>query len=144
MAAHQAPLSMGFSRQEYWSGVPLPSLFDKTDVGNLVSGSSAFSKSSLYIWSFSVHVLLKPSLKDLEYYFASTCSKLLFWVTSIGLAHNRYSILYKQWKNEATCFPSAHLLKASCLSSSRSLPLNAPPTSCYFGLIQHWHCWLGI
>ena len=34
------------------------------DVGNLISGSSAFSKSSLYIWKFSVHILLKPYLKD--------------------------------------------------------------------------------
>ena len=35
---------------------------DPADVGNLISGSSAFSKSSLYIWKFSVHILLKPSL----------------------------------------------------------------------------------
>ena len=40
--------------------------YDPVDVGNLISGSSAFSKSSLYIWKFSVHVLLKPSLKDLN------------------------------------------------------------------------------
>jgi len=46
-------------------------LYDPTDVGNLISGSSAFSKSSLYNWKFSVHVLLKPSLKDFEYYLAS-------------------------------------------------------------------------
>ena len=44
---------------------------DPTGVGNLISGSSAFSKSSLNIWTFSVHVLLKPSLKDFEYYLAS-------------------------------------------------------------------------
>ena len=44
---------------------------DPTDVGNLISGSSAFSKSSLYIWNFSVHVLLKPGLKDFEYYFTN-------------------------------------------------------------------------
>ena len=37
------------------------------DVGNLISGSSAFSKSSLNIWKFSVHVLLKPRLKDFEH-----------------------------------------------------------------------------
>ena len=37
------------------------------DVGNLFSGSSAFSKSSLRIWKSSVHILLKPSLKDFEY-----------------------------------------------------------------------------
>ena len=42
-------------------------LDDPTDVGNLIYGSSAFSKSSLYFWKFSVHVLLKPSLKDFEH-----------------------------------------------------------------------------
>ena len=44
---------------------------DPADVDNLISGSSAFSKSSLYIWKFLVHLLLKPSLKDLEHYFVS-------------------------------------------------------------------------
>ena len=45
--------------------------YDPTDVGNLISGSSAFSKSSLYILKFSVHVLLKPRLKGFKHYFAS-------------------------------------------------------------------------
>ena len=45
--------------------------YDPMDVGNLIFGSSAFSKSSLYIWKFSVHVLLKPSLEDFEHYFPS-------------------------------------------------------------------------
>ena len=45
--------------------------YDPTDVGNFISGPSAFSKSSLYIWKFLVHVLLKLSLKDFEHYFAS-------------------------------------------------------------------------
>ena len=45
--------------------------YNPMDVGNLISGSSAFSKSSLNIWKFSVHVLLKPSLKDFEHYLAS-------------------------------------------------------------------------
>ena len=44
---------------------------DPTDIGNLISGSSAFSKSILNIWKFSVHVLLKPGLENLEHYFAS-------------------------------------------------------------------------
>ena len=44
---------------------------DPVDVGNLISGSSAFSKSSLNIWKFSVHLLLKSSLKDFEHYVAS-------------------------------------------------------------------------
>ena len=45
--------------------------YDPTDVGNLISSSSAFSKSSLYIWKFLVHVLLKPSLEDFEHDLAS-------------------------------------------------------------------------
>jgi len=44
---------------------------DPSDVGNLISGSSAFSKSSLNIWKLMVHVLLKPGLENFEHYFAS-------------------------------------------------------------------------
>ena len=44
---------------------------DPADVGNLISGSSAFSKSSLNILKFTVHVLLKPGLENFEHYFAS-------------------------------------------------------------------------
>ena len=44
---------------------------DPVDVGNLISGSSAFSKSSLNIWQFSVRVLMKPGLEKFEHYFAS-------------------------------------------------------------------------
>ena len=44
---------------------------DPVDVGNLISGSSAFSKSGLSIWKFTVHVLLKPGLEDFECYFTS-------------------------------------------------------------------------
>ena len=45
--------------------------YDPAEVGNLISGSFAFSKSSLNIWKFMVHVLLKPGLENLEHYFAS-------------------------------------------------------------------------
>ena len=44
---------------------------DPADVGNLISGFSAFSKSSLNIWKFTVHILLKPGLENFELYFAS-------------------------------------------------------------------------
>ena len=44
---------------------------DPMDVGNLISGSSAVSKSSLNIWKFTVHILLKPGLENFEHYFAS-------------------------------------------------------------------------
>ena len=46
-------------------------LHDSADVGNLISGSSAFSKTSLNIWKFMVHVLLKPGLENFEHYFTS-------------------------------------------------------------------------
>ena len=55
---------------------------DAADVGNLVSGSSAFSKSSLNIWNFSVPILLKPSLQNFEHYFASVsdeCNCVVLW-----------------------------------------------------------------
>ena len=45
--------------------------YDPTDVDNLISGYSAFSKSSLYIWKFLINVLLKPNLKDFAHYLAS-------------------------------------------------------------------------
>ena len=45
--------------------------YDPTDVGNLISTSSAFSKSCLNIWKFTIQVLLKPGLENFEYYFAS-------------------------------------------------------------------------
>ena len=55
---------------------------DPTDVGNLISGSSAFSKSSLNIWKFMVSVLLKPSLENFKHYFASMwdeCNRSVVW-----------------------------------------------------------------
>ena len=44
---------------------------DPADVGNLISGSPPFSKSTLNIWKFMVHILLKPGLENFEHYFAS-------------------------------------------------------------------------
>jgi len=55
---------------------------DPMDVGNLISSSSAFSKSSLNIWKFSVYILLKPSLENFEHYFTSMwieCSWTVVW-----------------------------------------------------------------
>ena len=61
----------------------LSCFFDNpTDVGILISGSSAFAKSSLNIWKFMVHVLLKPGLENFEHYFASMldeCNCVVVW-----------------------------------------------------------------
>ena len=57
-------------------------LDDPMDVGNLISGSSAFYKSSLNIWKFSIHILLKPDLENFEHYFASMsdeCKCAVVW-----------------------------------------------------------------
>ena len=64
---------------------------DPTDVSNLISGSSGFSKSSLNIWKFSVQVLFKPCLEDFEHYFASVwdeCNCAVVW-TFFGTAFLR-------------------------------------------------------
>ena len=56
--------------------------YDPIDIGNLIFGSSAFSKSSLNIWKFLVHVPLKPRLKNFEHYFASVwdeCNCVVVW-----------------------------------------------------------------
>ena len=53
----------------FWNSLFL--FCDPVDVGSLISGSSAFSKSSLNIWKFRIHVLLKPCLENFEHYFAS-------------------------------------------------------------------------
>ena len=52
---------------------------DPADVGNLISGSSAFSKTSLNIWNFLVHVLLKPGSENFEHYFASYEVSTIVW-----------------------------------------------------------------
>ena len=62
--------------------------YDPPDIGNLISGSSAFSKSSLNIWKFTVLVLLKLGLENFEHYFASVwdeCNCVIVW-TFFGIA----------------------------------------------------------
>ena len=53
-------------------------LYDSMNAGNLISGSSAFSKSNFYVWKFSVHVQVKPSLRDFEHYLASVWNECNF------------------------------------------------------------------
>ena len=59
---------------------------DPADIGNLICDSSAFSKASLNIWKFTVHVLLKSGLENFDHYFASVWDKCLTWrILSITL-----------------------------------------------------------
>ena len=66
------PASGSFPMSQLFVVLELSCFFnDPANVGNLISGPSAFSKTSLKIWKFMVHVLLKPGLKNFEYYFTS-------------------------------------------------------------------------
>ena len=73
---------------------------DSADVGNLDSGSSAFSKTSLMIWKITVHILLKLSLQNFEYYFSSVwdeCNCVVVWAV--------FGITFLWDRNEIWCFP---------------------------------------
>ena len=81
---------------------------DPTDVGNLISGSSAFSKTSLNIWKFTVHVLLKPGLENFKHYFTSMwdeCNCVVVWAF--------FAIAFLWDWNENWPFPLLWLLLAS-------------------------------
>ena len=70
----------------FWNSLAF--FYDPMDAGSLISGSSAFSESSLNIWKFSAHILLKSSLKDFEHYLASMwneCNCVVVW-TCFGIA----------------------------------------------------------
>ena len=86
--------------------------YDPTDVGNLILGSTAFSKSSLNIWKFSLHLLLKPSLENFEHYFAGMwdeCHLSILWhCLSLGL----------EWKLTFFSFPNLLALKKVSRSST--------------------------
>ena len=73
-------------------------LYDPTDVGNLISSSSAFSKSSLNTWKFTVHVLLKPGLENFEHYLASVwdeCHCVVVWWRFCEMAYHYMALVVK-------------------------------------------------
>ena len=72
--------------------------YDPEDVGNLISGSSAFSKTSLNIWKFTVHILWKPGLENFEYYFTSVwyeCNCAVVWAF-FGIVFLRDNTLFNR------------------------------------------------
>ena len=103
--------------------------YDPIDVGNLLSGYSAFSKSSLNIWKFSVHIVLKLSLENFEHYFASMwneCNYAVIW-TFFGIAllwdwNENWPFLVLcpllSFPNSFNCLPK-HF---NCFTHSQSLP----------------------
>ena len=95
---------------------------DPTDIGNLISGSSAFSKSNLNIWRFSVHILLKPRLEDLERDLASMrneCSHAVAWAFS-------GTVLLWYWSEN---WPSQSLFSAPLADAQAGKSVVGPKTS---------------
>ena len=122
---------------------------DSADVSNLTSGSSAFSKSSLNIWKFSVHVLLKPGLENFEHYFTivwDECNCVVVWAF-FGIAFLRdwnengpfpvlWTLLIFQicWHIECSTFTASSLRIWNSLAGILS-----PPLALFFVMLPKAH-----
>ena len=85
-------------------------LYDPMDVGSLISGSSSFSKSNSHIWKFSIHILLKPCLKDFEHYLASV----------------QFSSVTQSTPSTAACLASLSITNSQSLLKLMSIELVMP------------------
>ena len=122
---------------------------DPTDVGNLISDSSAFSKSSLNIWKFLAHVLLKLGLENFEYYFDSLwdeCNCAVVWIflalSSLGL---EWKLTFSSPGNFQMCW---HIECSTFTASSfrmwnRSAGIPSPPLALFVVLLPR-PTWLHI
>ena len=120
---------------------------DSIDVGNLISGSSAFSKYSLYSWKLSVHVLLKPSLENLEHYSASlwnecnctvVCSFFGVAFFGIGMKIDLFQSCVHRWVFQIFWHIECSTLTASLFriwNSSAGIP-SPPPASPWTKLVE--------
>ena len=123
--------------------------FDNPAYGNLISGSSAFSKSSLNVWKFLVHVLLKPSLKNFEHYFASVwdeCNCVVVWTVlalpffGIGMKTDLFHscghcwVFQICWHSECSTFTASSF---RIWNSSTGIP--SPPLSLFIVMLPKAH-----
>ena len=119
--------------------------YDPADIGNLISDSSLFSKSSLYIWKFLVHILLKPSLKDLNII-------LLTWNVNCVVIWTFFGIAFLWDWNENWPFPvlwpllsSPNLLTCSTFTASSfriwnsSAGMPPPPLALFIAILPKAH-----
>ena len=122
---------------------------DPVDVGNLISGSSTFSKTSLNIWKFMVHVLLKPGLENFKHYFTSMwyeCNCVVVWAF-FGIAFlwdwNENWLFPVLWP--LMSFPDllAYWVQHFHTSSSRiwnsSTGIPSPPLAVFIGMLPKAH-----
>ena len=118
---------------------------DPADVGNLISASSAFSKSSLNIWKFMVHILLKPHLENFKHYFASVwyeCNWVVVWTFfGIGMKTNLFQFCGHCWVFQICWHIESSTFTASSFriwNSSTGIPL--PPLALFIVMFHkaHW------
>ena len=116
-------------------------LYDPMNVGNLISGPSAFSKSSVNIWIFSVRVQWKPSLKDFEYYLASMwneCNCAVVWTVfelplfGIGMETDHLLSCGHCWVFHIGCHTECSTLTASSFRIWNGLAGISSPTLALF------------
>ena len=113
---------------------------DPVDVGNLISGSSAFSKSSLHIGKFMVHVLLKPGLENFEHYFARVwdeCNCVVVWAFfGIGMKTDLFQSYGHCWVFQICWHIECSTLTASSFSiSSSSTGIPSPPLALFIVML---------
>ena len=112
--------------------------YDPTDVGNLISGSSPFSESSLNICNFRVHVLLKPGLENLEHYFTSVwdeCSGAVLLVSSLEITLD-CSVRATSQLRIKTFHEVKVLVTQSCLTCYDPWTVCSPPGFSVHGILQ--------
>ena len=117
---------------------------DPTDVGNLISGSSTFSKSSLNIWKFTVHILLKPNLENFEHYFASMwdeCNCAAVWTFfGIGMKTELFQSCGHCWVFQICWHIECSTFRASSFriwNSSTGIP--SPPLALFVVMLPKAH-----
>ena len=118
--------------------------YDPVHVGSLISGSSAFSKSSLYIWKFSVHILLKPGLKDFERYLTSMrnkCSCTVVWtVFGIAMKTDIFQSCDRRWVFQICRHTEYSTLTASSFRIWNSLSgIPSPPLALFIIMLPKAH-----
>ena len=117
---------------------------DPADVGNLISGSSAFSKTSLNIWKFRVHVLLKPGLENFEHYFTSVwdeCTCTVLWAFfGIGMKTDLFQSWGHCWVFQICWHIECSTLTASSLGFEivQKGSFIGPKRALTYGFTKHW------